>query len=170
MRKIVGIVENIVVEIYDRAVEDKEASEKADEKIFKTSVYIKKKVPNSRDAYDQPIKSTDIERYPDLYEKFEQGKELPLNGTPLEECALIGVAEIETLKAKNIFTTQQFIGMPESGMHRLGPGFISLKSKVEKWAAKGRENDELQDQIKALQEQVKQLLTKRKPGRPKKVA
>lgn len=185
MRKVVGIIEHVVIEIYDRAIKDVEASEKTGEQIFKNAIYIKKRVPNSRDVYDQPLKSTDIERYDDLYEKFLAGKEVPMDGTPLEECSLIDAAEVETLKAKNIFTTQQLVNMPESGMHRLGHGFLTLKVKVAKWQEQGKKNEELekrvtelesnpditelQETIKQLQEQIVVLEAnqKKKPGRKK---
>jgi hypothetical protein len=185
MRKAVGIIEGVWIEIYERPIKDEKASENSDTPVFKTSTYIRKKVPNSRDVYDQPVKSTDRERYPDLFDAYDAGKTTVIDGIPLEEWPKLDVSSCETLKAANIFTVEQCAVMSESAKHRLPLGLRDIGAKATEWLNQGKENTVLR---KDLDEQIrlnKELLgriealeakpvvepeVKRKPGRPKKVA
>lgn len=169
MRSVTGIIDNVWIEIYDKAVKDEEASEKSDVPIYRSSVYIKKRVPNSRDIYDQPVKSTDRENYRELFEMFERGEQAPLDGTPIDQWPGIDVASIESLKAANIFTVQALANMPETGMYRLPAGFMNLKSKAKKWLESGAEVERLKEQNKELMERLEKLESKGKQkGRPRK--
>lgn len=170
MRHIKGFVDGILVEIYDRAVKDEAASETSDTPVFVTRPYIKKRIPNSRDMYDQPVKSTDRDRYGDLFAKFEAGEEGTLDGTPLEQCPLLDVSQVETLKAANVFTVQQLSDLNDSGLHRLPTGYRNLKTKAQKWINQGKENDDLRAQNADLLKRIEALEDnqKKKPGRPKK--
>lgn len=178
MHKAVGICDGVWIEIYEKPIKDEEASEKSDTPVFKSSTYIRKKVPNSRDVYDQPVKSTDRDRYPDLFDAYDAGKTTVIEGMPLEEWPKLDVSSCETLKAANVFTVEQCASMSESAKHRLPLGLRDIGAKATEWLNKSKENDVLR---KDLDEQIrlnKDLLNriealeanqKKKPGRPKNV-
>jgi len=178
MHKAVGIIEGVLIEIYEKAIKNEEKSEKSDTPVFDTRLYIKKKVPNSRDIYDQPVKSTDRDRYPDLFTAFEAGKSTVIDGIPIEEWPKLDVSSIEVLKAANVFTVEQCASMSDSTKHRLPVGLRDIGSKAKKWLNQGKENAVLRKDLDEQMQLNKDLLQriealeanqKKKPGRPRKV-
>ena len=157
MRSVKGIIDSIIVEIYERAVRDDAESEKQGLPIFNTVQFIKKRVANSRDVYDQPVKSTDRDRYPDLFRAFEAGESVRLNGTPLEEWPQLDAAQIQTLKSANILTVQALAELNETGMHRLPAGYMTLKTKAAKWLGQGAELERLSEENKELRARLDAL-------------
>jgi hypothetical protein len=179
MHKAVGIIDGVWIEIYERAKKDEEKSKDSDTPVFSTSIYIRKKVPNSRDVYDQPVKSTDRERYPDLFDAFDAGKTTSIEGIPLEEWPKLDVSSVETLKSANIFTVEQCSVMSESAKHRLPLGLRDIGVKATEWLNQGKENGVLRKDLDEQTRLNKELLIriealeanqKKPPGRPKKVA
>lgn len=163
MRSVTGIIDSIIVEIYERAVKDEAESEKQGVPIFNTSLYIKKRAPNSRDEYDQPVKASDRERYPDLFRAFAAGERLPLDGTPIEECSQFDAGEVQTIRSANILTVQDL-----SKCEALR--FVEFRKKAQKWLNQNSEIDRLTAENKELKDRLDALEEKKKPGRPKKVA
>ena len=162
MKRAANFIDGIFVEIYEKAVKDEEASDKSDVPIYKTVTYIKKKIPNSRDVYDQPFKSTDAAKYPELLKHFESGETMTLDGTPIEQWPALDVSQVETLRAAGVPTVQALAALPESGMHRLPAGYIKLKQKAEKWLNQGKENDDLRAQNAELLKRIEALEKKSK--------
>lgn len=157
MKRVANFVDGVLVEIYEKAVKDEQASEKSDVPIYKTIPYIKKKIPNSRDVYDQPMKASDRTKYPELLRQFEAGEEAPLEGTPIDQWPALDVSQVETLKAASILTVQSLAALPESGMHRLPAGYTKLKQKAEKWLNQGQEVQELREQNAKLLKRIEAL-------------
>jgi len=179
MHKAVGIIDGVMIEIYERAVKDEKASEKSDTPVFHTKPWIKKKIPNSRDIYDQPVKSTDRDRYPDLFDAFEARTSTSIDGVPLEEWPKLDVSSVETLKAANIYTVEQCAILSESAKHRLPIGLRDISVKAREWLDQGKENTVLRKDLDTqtrlnadLLERIEALEANQKkaPGRPKKVA
>lgn len=177
MRSVQGFVEGVLIEIYDRAIKDEQGSEDAGIPIFKSSLYIKKRVPNSRDVYDQPVKNTDHTKYPDLFKIFEEGGSVSIEGTPLEEWALLSISDVETLKALNIYTVQNAAELNETSLHRLPVGLRSINVKAKKWLSQGSELETLKESLVSQEMREKRLMDriealeanqKKKPGRPRK--
>ena len=178
MHKAVGIIDGVMIEIYERAVKDEKASEKSDTPVFHTKIYIRKKVPNSRDVYDQPVKSTDKERYPDLFDAFDARTATSIEGIPVEEWPKLDVSSIETLKAANIFTVEQCAILSDSAKHRLPVGLRDIQVKAREWLDQGNENATLRKDLDTQTRLNADLLVRiealeanqKKPvGRPKKV-
>ena len=155
--EISGFVDGVLITIYDRAVKDEKASESSDVPKYTSQLYIKKKVPNSRDEYDQPFKPTDREKYPELIDAFEQGEKIPLNGIPLDQWPALDVTQVQTLKSAHIFTVQSVAELAETGFHRLPPGYANLKVKAQKWLNQGRELEALQKKNADLLKRVEAL-------------
>lgn len=163
-RRTIGIVDGVFLEIYERPVKDETASEKEGVPIFRGVTYIRKKVPNQRDIYDQPVKSTDRERYPDLFRRHDSGEESKIEGTPLEAWPALDSAQVATLKAASVHTVQQLANMPETG-GGLPNAYRALKFKAAQWlTGEGSEVSRLRgevdkqaDEIKARDEHIARL-------------
>ncbi len=129
-RKVADYIDGCFVEIYDRAIKDEEASEKEGHPVFKPTPYVKIKATNSRDVFDQPLNSEKKRRYSELFAKFESGEEVVMSGWPIAEWGYLDATQVETLKSAGILTVEALAEMPESGMHRLPSGYITLKQRA----------------------------------------
>ena len=170
-----GLVDGCTIEIYDRAIKDDKKSEEAGYPVFNTSIYIRKKVPNSRDLYDQPIKSTDRVKYEQLFAAFEKGEKAPTSGWPVDEWPAIDVASVQVLKSIDIHTVEGVAAIADATLHRLPPGMRALPIKAQRALNEHREKDKRIEELEKSLEELKQQMSnlapeKRKPGRPKKIA
>ncbi|MDH4072590.1 MAG: hypothetical protein OEV41_05740 [Gammaproteobacteria bacterium] len=153
-RKTIGIVDGVFVEIYERPVKDEDATEREGTPIFRNQTYIRKKVPNQRDIYDQPVKSTDRQRYQELFRKHEAGEASSIEGTPLEEWPQLDASQVATLKAAGVFTVQQLSNMPETG-GGLPNAYRQLKFKAAQWLqGEGSEVRRLRDEVDAREKHI----------------
>jgi len=182
-REVTQIVDKVLVTIYDRPVKNEQKTEAENVPIYDNRVYIRKKAPNSRDIYDQPISSKDREKYADLLGKFEAGEKVAINGTPIEMFPLLDPAQVRTLQDAGVLTVQSLAELTESGMHRLPRGYMDLKYKAKKWLDQSVETDELRQSNEELKAQNADLLKRiealeaskvtkvtKKRGRPRKTA
>ena len=136
-------------------------------------------------------------KYPEHYAAFRRGMEMAPVGTPLEMWGGVQPAMVSQLKALNIFTIEQLVGVPDSALHQIPMGktlvnqaksYLEAKKEVDMVDGQRRETDALregqrmmEEQIAALQKQNEALMAKLtesveddppKPrrGRPPKVA
>lgn len=119
---------------------------------------------------------------------WKKGREdLDLSGTPLESWPRLDVAMIASLKASGVHSLEQLSEVPDSRLDILGMNGRRLRDQAKAHIELARENApmekviaqnaDLQDQIIALQAQIKELSDKhatedqkRGPGRPPKQA
>jgi hypothetical protein len=166
--EVAGIVDGVLVRIYDRAVEDRRETEKQGRPVFKEQAYIHKRV-NPREVYDQPVKSTDRQRYPDLFAKYDAGESADIEGWLIEQWPRVTVVQVATLKAQNVFTVEQLANLDAT---RLPRGYLELQRQAKQDISNDSRIEELEKQNTELQERIKVLEAnqKKKPGRPRKVS
>jgi hypothetical protein len=113
-----------------------------------------------------------LERYKAQYAAWQNGQELPLEGTPIKGWGVLSPAQQETLIRMNIRTVEDLSQITEEGMRYVGAGSVELKRKANAWLAqlqdKGpltvkmtaveAENAVLKGSIEALQKQVAALM------------
>jgi hypothetical protein len=129
-----------------------------------------------------------------MYEMFKEGKELPVNGTPLAMCTtLFSPAEIANCGAVNVRTLEDLANANEEALGRIGMGARALKTRAQEAVKAGEgkesairiealqvENDSLKQRVEDLtavveemREQMAMMVPveqKRGPGRPKQEA
>lgn len=105
------------------------------------------------------------------YALYEQGKEIPLDGTPIKGWKLITGAQQEELVRMNIRTVEQLSTMNDDAKRNYGMGALDLQRKAKAWleqnqgheagalklAAMTKENESLQGQVKNMMEKLEEL-------------
>ena len=157
--------------------------------------FVRISVPgNNLSVIDRPAHNGDKMRFPLHWARYEQSKETPgqVEGTPIDQWALIGRDQAETLRYFKFFTVESIAGASDQMITRLGSGAgmdpFTLRTKAQaylqaaKVAAEGvnredelRKRDEQiakqQEMLEAMQAQLAELTAqKRGPGRPAKAA
>jgi hypothetical protein len=117
------------------------------------------------------------------YTAWKRNEDAPVNGVPIDALPFISKQLAKVLKSAHILSAEDFVGTPESLLHKLGiPGILGFKAKcdtflkakaneaviVAQMAAKDERIAFMEQQMAELTEAVKQLSagrTKReKPG------
>jgi hypothetical protein len=111
-----------------------------------------------------------LEDFRAAYAMWQQGEELPLNGTPVKNWGAATPAEVATLIELNLRTVEDLAQAPEEAIRRMGMGGRALQNRARAYlsqATDGRlveENAELRRQLgtlklrnESLEEQVKTL-------------
>ena len=107
------------------------------------------------------VTEDDKRRFSERYEAFKKGEEMPLEGTPISQCAFATPADVSACKAERIFTLEQLAETPDERLQRAK--LINLKYKSKDFLeARARIGfvGEMRDQIEALKAQVAVLKEK----------
>lgn len=169
-------------------VEDIEASRREGRYVAKDVDYVNVTPAYSKDIYRAKVDQwlTQVERdvaaertparwlelWREAYQRWREGQEIPLNGTPIKGWALISPAQQEMLIRMNCRTVEDLAGASGEGLQRIGIGALDLKNKAVAWlqAARDhgplalkaadleRQNAGLQAQVSTLTEQVEALM------------
>lgn len=114
-----------------------------------------------------------VENYKKQYAAWQNGQELPVNGTPIKGWGVLSPAQQETLIRMNIRTVEDLAAVTDEGIRRIGMGAVDLKNKANAWLAqlndKGpitqkmsaleQENAILNGQVETLTRQVSELMS-----------
>lgn len=170
-----------------RAVEDKVASRKQGRYVAKDVDMAFVTAPYSKDIF---IKEVDswlrdmevqvkggripaewLEKYKQDYARWEEGQEIPLDGTAIKGWGVISPAQQDTLIKLHILTVEDLAGINEDAIRAIGMGAVDLKHKAQAWlsqlqdkgkltqemAALQKENAVLQGSVESLERQVNEL-------------
>jgi hypothetical protein len=112
-----------------------------------------------------------IQHWKAAYEQYKQGKELPVDGTPIKGWNMLSGAQQQNVIQCNVLTVESLAEANAETLQRIGMGALELKRRAEAWisqtkglepatikmAALQRENDVLNDTVKNLTEKVEAL-------------
>lgn len=90
------------------------------------------------------------EQYEKDYERWKNGQEIPLRGTPIKGWGVISPAQQETLIRLNILTVEDLAAVNDEGVRRVGMGSMDLKNKASAWLAQLGDKGPLTVEISAL--------------------
>lgn len=168
----------LFVQFYMKAVPNKFKSDQEGRQIFDEKEYIRIIIPGDRNAnIDGPVTAEYKMRFADRYRKFKERGIQAQSGTPLEVWPQMTVGRVAELKALNVYTVEQLATMEDSHAHKI-MGFNELRIRAQAFlntAAGDAENTKLAAElekrdveIKALREQMNQLIQMQKENAKKK--
>lgn len=166
-----------------RPVEDKAASLEAGQYIAKDVDYALITPPYSKDVmvykasnwFDQlkvdvsngRLPPEWLDKWKKGYAAWQEGQELPVDGTPIKGWGVISPAQQETLIKMHVLTVEDLAAITDEGIHRVGMGGLDLKNKAKAWLkqlkSKGPatvEIAELKSKNKQLEQTVSDLLAR----------
>jgi hypothetical protein len=159
----------LLVKFFIKPLQDKAATLAEGRPIFRETVYVDIRIPGERDsAACRPASKADIQRFPEHYRAFRNRvSDTEEIGTPLSQWPLISRSQAEELAFFNVKTVEQLAGMPDSSNHNFR-AIISLKQDAQKWLSDNKDKQALQaefdkreqalqNQLKAMQEQLDAL-------------
>lgn len=117
------------------------------------------------------LKDEWVERWKANYERWRQGQEIPVDGTPIRGWTMLTKAQQENVIACNILTVESLAVANAEAMTRIGMGALELKRRAESWVLEKeclesgatkmgelqRENDILKETVANLKEKVDAL-------------
>ncbi len=155
--------EQLLVKFIVKARQNKAKSLEEGRPIFDEIEYVDIRVAGSRNGYVcRPATFADKARFPKHYEAFKARVEMPLEGTPLAEWALITRSQAEELAFFNVKTVEQLAGMADTQAQKF-MGINSLRKKASDWVAKAKENApalKLAEELRVRDEQFAELQAK----------
>jgi len=99
---------------------------------------IRQKVASWFDNLEQDVRNDRIpeamgELYRDAYRSWQNGQEIPPNGSPIRGWGVLSPAQQENLLRINILTVEDLAGVNDEGLRRVGMGAQELKQKAVAW-------------------------------------
>jgi len=171
------------------AVSDAAATLAAGHYVAKDVDYALITPPYSKDVFKQVVKDwfAQLDRdanagrlpkewifdYRKAYKMWQEGQEMPVDGTAIKGWGVISPAQQETLIRMNIRTVEDLALVNDEGMKRIGMGALDLKNKASAWISqmkdKGattielaelkRQNAILEGSVESLKNQVEKLMS-----------
>lgn len=159
-------------EFYVREVEDKKQTKEAGRPIFKDVEYVR--IMIAGDKLNIPeFKVTDEHknRWPEHYKAFKEGREAPINGTPIDEWQGISRTRAKELRAIGIRTVEDLASLHDNAIQRIGMGARELVQQAKAFLDDEQSVDKLREKISELEAEISELKKpKKKVSRKKKVS
>lgn len=152
-----------------RPVEDKEASLREGRYMAKDVDFALVTPPYSKDCVEQKVTRwlEDLDRgvrdgripqqwatlWKEGYQKWQNGQEMPLHGTPILGWGVVSPAQQKMLIAINCLTVEDLAQINDEGMKRVGMGALDLRNKAKNWLASVKDHGGLTIQMSALEKE-----------------
>lgn len=162
--------DGVIATFYDEAVKDERESKERGYPVFNDVLYIKIQVPNQIDCVPRPARDADKQRFPKSWEAYQTGKEPVDSGFPVDQWPQLTASEVKILQSIQVKTVEQLAELPDSGIHRLGPGGHDMKKRAKRFLDSASEGAALRQRIQELERKIEEL-TAAKPAKrqPKKL-
>lgn len=134
------------VSFEERSAEDRDASQKAGRKVFKSVDWVTIRALGSRDTVEKEAlpwlehlpKENGflpewVDQYRAAYARWKSGHEVTPDGSHVRSWAAIGKGEADTLIAAGIHTVEDLANAPESALVRVGIGARRLQQQARAW-------------------------------------
>ena len=92
-----------------------------------------------------------LDAWKDMYERWKNGQDLPLDGTPIKEWSAVSPAQIKNIIAIGILTVEDLALANDQGVSRLGMGGQELKRKAKNWLDAAKDHGPLALKVTQLE-------------------
>lgn len=120
---------------------------------------LQKKAEDGRVPPDWP------DRFQKLYDFWQKGQEMPLDGTPIKGWSVLSPAQQENILNVGIFTVEDLAQLSDEAARAVGIGAVSLKQKAYAWLQEAKshgvvaeENAALMVRLNEQEETIKNLM------------
>ena len=96
------------------------------------------------------------------YAAWKEGKEIPVNGTPIVAWPVASPAQIKMLVENNIRTVEDLAAANEEAISRLGMGGRALKDRAGIWLQSSADQGKLTEELNALRIEKKDFVERQK--------
>lgn len=160
------------VQFYNDGIENEKESLAQGRPVFREVTFIKIMIPgNKSEIIERKMRDTDKQEYPMQYQAFMNGVEEPVDGMPLKDWAPITRSQVMELAHFGCKTVEQLAGMADSNAQNF-MAIMGLRQKARDWLEEAEkhapvsairaENDQLRNQMAALQDQMDQMVAAQK--------
>lgn len=157
-----------LVQFVRDAVQNNYKSAQAGRPVFDEYDFIRIQTPgDTRTQVYRRANDQDKDRFPKAWAAYQQGLELPEEGTPIGMWPQATAAQVRELAHVHVRTVETLAALSDSSVQRLGPGYLQLRQQARHYleSAKNnadatraqRENEELREQLRLMQEQIEAL-------------
>ena len=109
----------------------------AGREIYDDKTYILILCPGqSKTEVRRPCTDIDKREYPDAWKAFQEGKETPISGTPIEQLPGVTPGRAMELHKLHIRTIEQLVEVPDQNMHSLGMDAYKLRDAAKAFVEK----------------------------------
>lgn len=147
------------IRFFVEAVHNEAASNEAGRAIYDEKEMIEVHWPGSKDRISRAVKDGDIRDYPEAYKAFKAGKEQEVEGTRLEQWAMLPVNLCKEFKHLGIHSIEQLAACNDAVKAKLGPAqrWIGEANDYLKEAEKGSKVTALRAENKSLKKEMTEL-------------
>lgn len=157
--------DNALVEFTRDAVQNRVKTDEAGRPIYDEFDFVTIMTPgDTKTVVYRKATEQDKQRFSKAWGLYSRGLEQVVEGTPLEQWAGISKSQVKELQYVNVRTVEQFVGVSDANVQKLGPGYMQLQKRAKQYidAAKGeaaataaaRENEKLREEMALMQEQM----------------
>lgn len=149
-----------------KTVEDAVETRRQNQPVFKEQHYARITPPGSRDVQLEKlpnwwakldteyrsgrVMSQWIEKWKGDFKKYEQGLEIPEDGTPIRGWKLLSGSQQETLLRMNIRTVEALAHIGAEAMAYIGMGAVELKRRAEAWIQQNQDKAPMAIEMAAI--------------------
>ncbi len=123
---------------------------------------------DSKSIIERAKRTADETRWPEYWKAFVDGGDVPLDGIPLKECAVLTPADISTCQRFHLRTVEDVIAYPDVQLRNLGGRGTHIKKVTTKWY-ESRQGTEVKDLKKRIEE-LEKLVVNNTGNVPKRAA
>lgn len=116
---------------------------------------------SKNNTVDRPATEDDKKRFPDRWEAFQKGEEVPPEGLPISQVPFATPAEISICKTERIYTVEQLVETPDSHLQRANLlNFRYRCADLLKQLQDSHHIVDMREQLEKLQSQMSAVLEK----------
>lgn len=156
-----------------RPVEDREATNREGRYVAKDLDFALVTPPYSKDCVEHEVKQwfenlksnvkndripiSWLEQYTEAYRRWQNGQEMPLNGTPILGWGVISPAHQQNLISARVMTVEDLANANDEGVRRIGMGAMDMREKARAWLKSMNDHGGVAIKIAALEADNKAL-------------